>query len=369
LSRAWPCDVDGVRGVESPAPSPDVHEVVIAVEGAQLERPDLDRPLQIPGVAAIGRVVAAGDQALALLDQRVLVGSIDPCGQCEVCRRGGGTVCPQARHRGRDTRGTLAERITVAAKWVVPMGGELGLDRIPGATADDAIRFAALAGDAALAYTAYARSDLAPKDPAVLLGRTSLTRFLVEILLAKGLAPVVLVEQTVASATPDPWTTWLTAHGARVAHVRASDDLAQLRLAVVTALAAESSNRDAVGVVSRPWKLIATEPRCLLRASGLAGPRATVTVIAGLTGPASDDPATTVDPSAWHREVTIQSVTAASPELMLETAALAVRGQLDLAAGVTVLTIEEFTAARRAGLHTAVDPTQALVVRIPVLPS
>jgi hypothetical protein len=347
----------------SPAPAPDSHQVVIAVEAAQITRAQLERHGHIPGSAAIGRVVAAGDQALTLLEQRVLIGSVDPCGQCDVCRRGGATVCPLASHRGSAGRGTLAERITVAGKWVVPIAGDLGLDKIVRAIDDgvdltgaaqprvERAALAVLAGDAALAYTAYARSDLAPKDPVVLLGRSPITRFLVEILLAKGLEPVVVVDRQAAPA----WTAWLTSRGARVAEH--DDSLAGLHRAVIAAMAGDTAS---VGGPSRPWKLLATEPTSLLRASELAGPRAIVTAI----GPG---PFSAVDPTAWNREVTILAVVAASPELIVETAALAIRGQLDVGAGTVLLEMDQLDPATLSAALSSADPTRSVVVKVPPL--
>lgn len=442
MTRAWIPSLEGVHALEAPAPSPEPHEVVIAVEAAQLSRAQPHRRAAVPGQAAVGRVVAAGEQALALLDQRVLVGAIDPCGQCEVCRRGGGTVCPHAHHRGSDARGTLAERITVAAKWVVPLGGELGLDG-PGAERPEsgqpapegaAVKpskparpaprrpadpgaLAAIAGDAALAYTAYARSDLAAREPVVLLGCAPVTRFLVEVLLAKGLAPVVLLERKLDEHGYDrsdgAWRAWLDARGVRKVEHDGQTDIDELRAELHAALAerdaaaatsAEGTAASGAGeaTAGRPWKLLATEPRQVWLATRLAGPRATVTAIVPPVlrdGPpraqdrdeeagghplahspdhllhslmarseldATDElgdlsQGVQVDPTLWMREVSLLSVTAASPELVLETAALVARGQLDLDEGVAVVELGDLAPDAIAAL----GDSRALVVRVP----
>lgn len=396
--------------------------MVIAVEAAQLSRAQPHRRAAVPGQAAVGRVVAAGEQALALLEQRVLVGAIDPCGQCEVCRRGGGTVCPHAHHRGSDARGTLAERITVAAKWVVPLGGELGLDG-PGGDEEptapppkprpklprDLGALAAIAGDAALAYTAYARSDLAAREPVVLLGCAPVTRFLVDVLLAKGLAPVVLLERTPDEHGYDrsdgAWRAWLGERKVRVVEHDDRTDVADLRAELRAALAEReeaNANGSATGpagetTADRPWKLIASEPRHVWLATRLAGPRATVTAVVppvlrdgpptreeesselshspdrllhalmlrselDATDQAADlSQSVQLDPSMWAREVSMISVAAASPELVLETAALVARGQLDLDEGVAVVDLGDLAPQAIAAL----GDTRALVVRVP----
>lgn len=473
--------LEGVHTISSPAPSPDVHEVVIAVEAAQLTRSQPYLPGAVPGVAAVGRVVAAGEQALSLLEQRVLVGGVDPCGQCEVCRRGGGTVCPRAHHRGSDARGTLAQRITVAGKWVVPLGGELGLDGAQAAASDaagaeaagaeatrpkrgpsDPAALAVLGGDAVLAYTMYARSDLAPREPVVVLGSSPVTRFLVEVLLAKGLMPVVVRERIVDAdgyqQSDGGWRGWLEDRrvpsvvwdaGAgdldetreEIEEALGRRDAAATSAAAATAAAAATSaaapagessatgaapagETSATGAASagetsatgtataaasstaasgnesqrgRPWKILASEPRCLLLATRLAGPRAVVTVVvpqttsgatnqatpasyasgagspesllgslmAGAGGEPAPDPlrGMTVDPRAWMREVSVVSVTAASPELILETAALVARGELDLDGGVAVVELSDLAPEQVEAL----GPTRSLVVRVPKL--
>lgn len=333
MTRAWMVTGNGaLESVEHPAPSPEPQEVVVAVAAAQVPPWQLQRA-HVPGWAAVGRVVAAGEQALALLDQQVLVGPVDPCGQCEVCRRGGGTRCPLAQRRGDNARGTLAERITVAARWVTPLA-EAKLDAPHAA-------HAALAGDAALAYTAYARSDLAPKEPVIVVGRSPVTRFLLQILVAKGITPV-FVE---ADEADGELGQWLAARELR--RVQASSGertpgaLAATRAAVAAALAADPSAA-ASAATGRPWRLIATDPGVAALAAALAGPRATLTVVAPAPPPpdawsAPASPALAgLEAQLWQNEVTITSVTTPSPELVLETAALVTRGQLDLASCVTI---------------------------------
>src|SRR5689334_15324695 len=124
-----------------------------------------------PGGAAVGRVDDASEGSAVLLGKRVLVPPSDPCGQCDVCRRGGAAVCPHAKHRTGVTG-----RLRVASRWVVTLGDGLDLP-VPAA--------AAVAGDVATAYTLYARTGLSPREPVVIVGDNAITRFLVQILRAK----------------------------------------------------------------------------------------------------------------------------------------------------------------------------------------
>jgi 6-hydroxycyclohex-1-ene-1-carbonyl-CoA dehydrogenase len=258
------------------------HELGIAVEAVQ------------PGGAAVGIVDDAGERSAALLGRRVLVPALDPCGQCDVCRRGGTAVCPLARRR-EVTRG----RMRASGRWVVALGDGLELP-VPAA--------AAVAGDVAIAYTLYARTGLGPREPAVVTGATAVTRFLVEILLAKSITPTVV-------ADPDDraWCDWLLGKGAAVARSSAE--------AVTAAVAAQ-------GLGSRPWRLLATEARAIAPAAALAGPRATLTVLADRDTPA-------LPGALLASEVTIIGIAGPHPDLIVEAAAMCVKGEVDLAGGVT----------------------------------
>ena len=275
---------------DTPAPALADDDVAIDVEGVQ-------RTAQ--GVAVIGRVAEAGARAASLIGRRVLAGPIDPCGECEVCRRGGAAVCPGARPRGEP----IADRVTAAARWLVPLDDGLDLPSPAGAAA---------AGDAAVAYTLYARTGLGPREPVVIVGASPIARFLVEILRAKGASPVVVVDPAHAA-----WAAWVAARGAAVALAGAAATDAEVRAAVAEALAAQ-------GAGARPWRVLAASPEAAARAAALAGPRATLTLLA----PVPDLPGDLV-----AREVTVIGVAGAHPDLVVEVAAMCVKGELDLAGG------------------------------------
>jgi hypothetical protein len=151
----------------------------------------------------------------------------------------------------------------------------------------------------------------------VVTGATAVTRFLVEILRAKGLSPVVV-------AAPGPWADWLLAKGCAVvgdaAGVRADGggaaDAAAITASVASAIAAQ-------GLGTRPLRLIATGD--LERAASLAGPRATLTVLA---------PGSPLAGALIDREVTVVGVAGPHPDLIVEAAAMCVKGEIDLAGGV-----------------------------------
>ena len=259
-----------------------------------------------PG-SGIGRVIEAGERAAVLLGKRVLVGPIDPCGECEVCRRGGGSVCPLARRRT-----TTPERtITAAARWVVALTD--GLELPPSG--------AAVPGVVALAYSLYARTGVAPREPVVVTGASPVTRFLVEILLAKGATIAV-----VSDPQPAAWANWLLAKGVTLARTAQVDDA---RATCIAAFAAH-------GLGGKPWRVIATTADGVAMAAALAGPRATLTVLSPIAALPGD---------LAEREVTVITVAGAHPDLVVEVAAMCVKGDIDLSAG---------TAADATGDHRAI---------------
>jgi 6-hydroxycyclohex-1-ene-1-carbonyl-CoA dehydrogenase len=275
--------------------APALELVGIAVEAAQ------------PGGAAVGIVDDASEGSAVLLGKRVLVGPLDPCGQCEVCRRGGAAVCAFAKRRE-----SISPRLKVSSRWVVALDAGLDLP-VPQA--------AAVAGDVATAYTLYARTGLGPREPVVIVGDNAITRFLVEILRAKGITP------TVISAGGEAWREWLLSKGAAVVRT----DTPQLHDAVTAAVAAQ-------GLGVRPWRVIATTPAAIERAASLAGPRATLTVLAG-----SDAPALPGDVLA--REVTVIGVAGPHPDLIVEAAAMCVKNEIDLVGGVRIGAADDVTRA------------------------
>ncbi|MGE0401604.1 MAG: alcohol dehydrogenase catalytic domain-containing protein [Kofleriaceae bacterium] len=221
------------------------------------------------GAAAIGRVIDAGTRAKHLVGKRVLASAIDPCGECDVCRRGGAAVCPSARRR----TAPLASPVIAAARWLVTLGEPGGVD-LPSPAG------AVVAGDLALAYTLYARTGVGPRDPVVVVGDSPIARHLAAVLRAKGITPAT-------AGTPD--------------EIRAGF--------------AEQ------GLGQKPWRVIATDADATAPAAALCGPRSTLTVLAPI-------PALPGDLAA--REVTVIAVAGAHPDLLTEIVASVMKGELPI---------------------------------------
>lgn len=298
----------------------DANSVTVTVEAAVYGRPEYSAAASVtPGGAAVGTVAATGDNAAHLAGKRVLVGPEQPCGECDVCRRGGAAVCPHGQVLGRTVPGTLAETVVARARWVVPIDGALDL---PGPTACLAAR------EAAWAYAMYTRAGTAPGEPVAVIGDDAVARFIVQIAAARGNRPMVL-SPTIAGATADAIA------------VDVADGAGATALCDAVAAAAT-----AAGHGERPWKVFDTNTGAH-RGVALARPRTTVTV---LSLPGVDLAAGDADPGALLRaDGAVLGIAGAHPDLIPEVAALAVRGDIDLAAAARIVAFADVPPADSSG--------------------
>ncbi|MBA3394085.1 MAG: hypothetical protein H0T89_15665, partial [Deltaproteobacteria bacterium] len=84
------------------------------------------------------------------------------------------------------------------------------------------------------------------------------------------------------------------------------------------------------GLGVRPWRVIATSRDAAARAAALAGPRATLTLLAPVARSSGD-----VLDGLISREVTVIGVAGAHPDLVVEVAAMCVKGDVDLVGGTS----------------------------------
>ncbi len=236
-----------------------------------------------PGGAAVGRVTGAGEGGGHMIGKRVLVGPLDPCGECERCRRGLPFACPTGRVLGESAPGALSGQVTVRARWVTELGG--GLD-IEGPLA------ALVAREAADAYALHARAGLAAGEPAAVLGRGPVAALLVDIARGRG-------AKVVAATIADP--------GAAEERV-----------------AAHAAEHAAGG---RPLKIFAADEGELALALRLATPGALIVALARSPREAGTAPLAAL----LHGGGALAGVPAAHPDLLPEGAALAVKREIDLA--------------------------------------
>ena len=114
---------------EPDAPGPG--EVVVEVAGCGVCHTDLgyyydgvrtNLPLPLClGHEISGVVTAAGEGAEEWIGRAVIVPAVMPCGTCDLCRRGKGTICRAQKMPGNDIQGGFASHITVPARGLCPV--------------------------------------------------------------------------------------------------------------------------------------------------------------------------------------------------------------------------------------------------------
>jgi 6-hydroxycyclohex-1-ene-1-carbonyl-CoA dehydrogenase len=113
-------------------PTPGPGEVTVKIAGCGVCHTDLGYyydgvrtnhalPLCL-GHEISGHVIAAGSGAEAWMGKAVIVPAVIPCGTCDACKRGKGTICPNQKMPGNDIHGGFASHI------VVPMNGLCPVD-------------------------------------------------------------------------------------------------------------------------------------------------------------------------------------------------------------------------------------------------
>jgi 6-hydroxycyclohex-1-ene-1-carbonyl-CoA dehydrogenase len=113
---------------------PESGEVVVEVAGCGVCHTDLgfyydgvrtnsELPLAL-GHEISGRVVAAGDGAGEWLNKAVIIPAVIPCGECDLCKRGKGTICRSQKMPGNDIQGGFASHIVVPIRGLCPVDEE-----------------------------------------------------------------------------------------------------------------------------------------------------------------------------------------------------------------------------------------------------
>ncbi len=177
-------------------PPPVRGEVIVAVAGCGVCHTDLgylDAGVPVRGRLPItlgheisGRVIAAGPGAETLVGAAVVVPAVLPCGDCELCRAGRGSICRQQVFPGNDVHGGFASHVRVPAR---------GLCRVD-ATRDvelDLVDLAVLADAVTTPFQSIRRSGLRGGDLAIVVGAGGVGGFCVQIAAALG-ATVVAID-------------------------------------------------------------------------------------------------------------------------------------------------------------------------------
>jgi len=197
-------------------------EVVVAVAGCGVCHTDLgylydgvrtNHPLPLAlGHEVSGRVVATGAAAAQWMGKAVIVPAVLPCGECDLCRRGLGTICRQQKMPGNDIQGGFGTHI------VVPGRGLCEVDESRLARAGLTLAEVSIVADALTTpYQAVKRAGVTPGSLAIVVGAGGVGGYCVQIARAFG-------AQVVAIDVDDARLEALSRHGAALTqNARAQD--------------------------------------------------------------------------------------------------------------------------------------------------
>ena len=179
-------------------PQPGPGEVAVAVAGCGVCHTDLGYfydgvrvnhalPLAL-GHEVSGRIVLAGPGAEPWLGRAVIVPAVLPCGECDLCRRGLGTICRSQKMPGNDIQGGFASHI------VVPARGLCAVDESSLSAAGLALEELSVVADAVTTpYEAVRRAGVVPGSLAIVVGAGGVGGYCVQVAAAAG-ARVVAID-------------------------------------------------------------------------------------------------------------------------------------------------------------------------------
>jgi len=184
------------RAAFEAAPGPG--EVTVAVAGCGVCHTDLGYfydgvrtnhalPLAL-GHEVSGRVVACGAGAEHWAGKAVIVPAVLPCGTCDLCQRGLGTICRQQKMPGNDIQGGFASHI------VVPGRGLCEVDEARLVRAGLTLAEVSIVADALTTpYQAVRRAGVTPGSLAIVVGAGGVGGYCVQVARAFG-ATVVAID-------------------------------------------------------------------------------------------------------------------------------------------------------------------------------
>lgn len=173
-------------------------EVVVEIAGCGVCHTDLgylydgvrtNHPLPLTlGHEISGRVVAAGEDASDWVEKAVIISAVIPCGECDLCKRGKGTICRDRVMPGNDIHGGFATHVKVPARGLCAVDE----DRLAAAGLQLA-DLCVVADAASTPYQAVVEAGVKPGGLAVVIGVGGIGGYAAQIAAAFG-ATVVAVD-------------------------------------------------------------------------------------------------------------------------------------------------------------------------------
>jgi 6-hydroxycyclohex-1-ene-1-carbonyl-CoA dehydrogenase len=178
--------------------TPAAGEVTIEISGCGVCHTDLGflydgvptkhgLPLTL-GHEISGKVIAAGEEAVALMGKSVIIPAVMPCDACDLCQRGWGSICRAQKMPGNDIHGGFATHINVPAHNLCEVD-ENNLDKVGLTLADISV----LADAVSTPYQAAVLAEIQPGDLAIIIGVGGVGGYAVQIAHALG-ATVIAID-------------------------------------------------------------------------------------------------------------------------------------------------------------------------------
>lgn len=178
--------------------TPGAGEVAVEIAGCGVCHTDLgyfydgvrlNQPLPLAlGHEISGRVVAAGAGAEDWNGKAVIVPAVIPCGECDFCKRGKATICPNQKMPGNDIQGGFASHIVVPSTGLCPVDearlAKIGLDLAQVSIVADAVT---------TPYQAVVQAEVTPGSLAIVNGIGGVGGYTAQIAAAFG-AKVVAID-------------------------------------------------------------------------------------------------------------------------------------------------------------------------------
>jgi len=184
--------------VEFDPGQPGPGEVVVEIAGCGVCHTDLgyyydgvrtNQPLPLTlGHEISGWVVKAGEGASEWMGQTVIIPAVMPCGECDACKRGKGTICRAQKMPGNDIEGGFASHITVPARGLCPVD----MDRLR-AVGLELADVSVVADALTTPYQAAVQAGVGPGDLVVVNGVGGVGGYAVQVAAAMG-ATVVAID-------------------------------------------------------------------------------------------------------------------------------------------------------------------------------
>jgi 6-hydroxycyclohex-1-ene-1-carbonyl-CoA dehydrogenase len=135
-----------------------------------------------------GRVVAVGEGAQSWMDKAVIISAVIPCGECDLCKRGKGTICRSQQMPGNDIQGGFASHI------MVPARGLSEVDEVRMTAQGMELADLSVVADAVTTpYQAAVQSGIGEGDLAIVIGVGGVGGYAVQVAAALG-ATVIAID-------------------------------------------------------------------------------------------------------------------------------------------------------------------------------